>query len=98
MQPAASRLWTWYLGCFISAAVAALGAASAIELFYHHQLQSSVGTPLRWLGQSWATDQPMPWALAALILLLGLAGWRFFKRQWDKTWETMAPPRSGAAP
>ena len=98
MQAGASRLWGWYLGCLISAAVATLGVASAIELFYHHQLQSSVGQPLRWLGQLWATDQPWPWVLAAMTLLIGLAGWRLFKRQWDKAWETLASPSSGAAP
>ena len=97
-QAGASRLWGWYLGCLVSAAVATLGAASAIELFYHHQLQSSVGQPLRWLGQLWATDQPWPWVLAALTLLTGLAGWRWFKRQWDQAWETMAFHSSGAAP
>jgi hypothetical protein len=82
----------------ISAAVATLGAASAIELFYHHQLQSSVGQPLRWLGQFWATDQPWPWGLAAVTLLTGLAGWRLFKRRWDKAWESMASPSGEAAP
>jgi branched-chain amino acid transport system permease protein len=97
-QAGASRLWGWYLGCLISAAVAILGAASAIELFYHHQLQSSVGQPLRWLGQFWATDQPWPWVLAAVTLLTGLAGWRLFKRQWDKAWESMASPSGEAAP
>ena len=98
MRAGASRLWGWYLGCLTSAAVATLGVASAIELFYHHQLQSSVGQPLRWLGQLWATDQPWPWVLAAMTLLIGLAGWRLFKRQWDKAWETLTSPSSGAAP
>jgi branched-chain amino acid transport system permease protein len=98
MQAGASRLWGWYLGCLTSAAVATLGAASAIEMFYHHQLQSSVGQPLRWLGQLWATDQPWPWVLAAMTLLIGLAGWRLFKHQWDKAWETMASPNSEAKP
>ncbi len=98
MRAGASRLWGWYLGCLTSAAVATLGAASAIEMFYHHQLQSSVGQPLRWLGQLWATDQPWPWVLAAMTLLIGLAGWRLFKHQWDKAWETMASPNSEAKP
>ena len=98
MQAGASRLWGWYLGCLTSAAVATLGAASAIEMFYHHQLQSSVGQPLRWLGQLWATDQPWPWVLAAMTLLIGLAGWRLFKHPWDKAWETMASPNSEAKP
>jgi len=97
-QAGASRLWGWYLGCLISAAVATLGAASAIELFYHHQLQSSMGQPLRWLGQFWAPDQPWPWVLAAVTLLTGLAGWRLFKRRWDKAWESMASPSGEAAP
>ena len=97
-QAGASRLWGWYLGCLISAAVATLGAASLIELFYHHQLQSSVGQPLRWLGQPWATEQPLPWVLAAMALATGLTGWRLFKRQWVKAWESMASPSSGAAP
>ena len=98
MRAGASRLWGWYLGCLISAAVATLGVASASELFYHHQLQSSVGQPLRWLGQIWATDQPWPWVLAAMTLLIGLAGWRVFKRQWGKALESMASPSGEAAP
>jgi branched-chain amino acid transport system permease protein len=97
-QAHASRLWGWYLGCLISAAVATLGAASLIELFYHHQLQSSVGQPLRWLGQPWATEQPLPWVLAAMALATGLTGWRLFKRQWEKTCKPMAAPSSAAAP
>ena len=97
-QAHASRLWGWYLGCLISAAVATLGAASLIELFYHHQLQSSVGQPLHWLGQPWATEQPLPWVLAAMALATGLTGLRLFKRQWEKTCKTMAAPSSAAAP
>ena len=97
-QPGASRLWPGYLGCLVSAAVACLGAASAIELLYHRQMQSSMGQPLRWLGQSWATDQPWPWVLAAVTLAAGLAGWRLFKRRWVKACLTLAPPGSGAAP
>ena len=97
-QAHASRLWVWYLGCLISAAVATLGAASLIELFYHHQLQSSVGQPLHWLGQPWATEQPLPWVLAAMALATGLTGWRLFKRQWEKTCKPMAAPSSAATP
>ena len=97
-QAHASRLWVWYLGCLISAAVATLGAASLIELFYHHQLQSSLGQPLHWLGQPWATEQPLPWVLAAMALATGLTGLRLFKRQWEKTCKTMAAPSSAAAP
>jgi len=96
-QPGATRLWAWYLGCVLCAAVTALGAASAIELIYHHQLQSS-GQPLRWLGQPWATDQALPWVLAASALGVGLAGWMFFKRRWDLAWDATAPAHSGVAP
>jgi branched-chain amino acid transport system permease protein len=94
----AARLWPWYLGCLMSAGVAALGAASAIELFYHRQWHSSVGQPLRWLGQPWATDQPLPWVLAALALTAGLVGWMFCKRHWDRTWGQMAWVPNGANP
>ena len=93
-----ARLWPWYLGCLMSAGVAALGAASTIELFYHRQWHSSVGQPLRWLGQPWATDQPLPWVLAALALTAGLVGWRFCKRHWDRTWAQMAWVPNGANP
>ena len=93
-----ARLWPWYLGCLMSAGVAALGAASTIELFYHRQWHSSVGQPLRWLGQPWATDQPLPWVLAALALTAGLVGWMFCKRHWDRTWGQMAWVPNGANP
>ena len=94
----AARLWPWYLGCLISASVVALGAASAIELFYHRQWHSSVGQPLRWLGQSWATDQPLPWVLAALALSAGLLGWMRCKRHWDRAWDQLAFGPNGASP
>ena len=94
----AARLWPWYRGCLMSAGVAALGAASAIELFYHRQWHSSVGQPLRWLGQPWATDQPLPWVLAALALTAGLVGWMFCKRHWDRVWGQMAWVPNGANP
>ena len=94
----AARLWPWYLGCLMSAGVVALGAASAIELLYHRQWHSSVGQPLRWLGQPWATDQPLPWVLAALALAAGLVGWMFCKRHWDRTWGQMAWVPNGANP
>jgi hypothetical protein len=97
-QPGASRLWGCYVGCFVSASVAVLGLTSAIELFYHHQLQSSVGQPLRWLGQLWATNQPMPWLLSALALGTGLVGWVFFKRRWSRVWHSPALKHSGALP
>jgi branched-chain amino acid transport system permease protein len=94
----AARLWPWYLGCLMSAGVVALGAASAIELLYHRQWHSSVGQPLRWLGQPWATDQPLPWVLAALALTAGLVGWMFCKRHWDRAWGQMAWVPNGANP
>ena len=94
----AARLWPWYPGCLMCAGLAALGAASAIELFYHRQWHSSVGQPLRWLGQPWATDQPLPWVLAALALTAGLVGWMFCKRHWDRTWGQMAWVPNGANP
>ena len=97
-QPGAARLWGAYLGCLVSAAVACLGAASAIELLYHRQMQSSMGQPLRWLGQSWATDQPGPWVGAALIWATGLVGWWFFKRKWAKAGLTLRPAGRGGAP
>ena len=94
----AARLWPWYLGCLMSASLAALGAASAIELFYHRQWHASVGQPLRWLGQPWSTDQPMPWVLAALALTAGWVGWMFCKRHWDRVWDQMAFVPNGANP
>ena len=94
----AARLWPWYLGCLMSAGVVALGAASAIELLYHRQWHSSVGQPLRWLGQPWATDQPLPWVLAALALTAGWVGWMYCKRHWDRAWDQMAFVPNGANP
>jgi len=94
----AARLWPWYLGCLMSAGVVALGAASAIELFYHRQWHSSVGQPLHWLGQPWATDQPLPWVLAALALTAGWVGWMYCKRHWDRAWDQMAWVPNGANP
>ena len=93
-----ARLWPWYLGCLMSAGVAALGAASAIELFYHRQWHASVGQPLRWLGQPWSTDQPLPWVLAALALTAGWVGWMYCKRHWDRAWDQMAWVPNGANP
>jgi branched-chain amino acid transport system permease protein len=68
-QPGASRLWGCYVGCFVSASVAVLGLTSAIELFYHHQLQSSGGQPL----QAAAVAAPAT-STNLLEVMRGLAG------------------------
>jgi hypothetical protein len=73
-----------------------LGAVSAIEFLYHHQLQTLGAQPMHWLGMPWATDRLGPWLAAASALALGLLGWVYFKRHWDRVWmQVMASPERG---
>jgi hypothetical protein len=74
-----------------SAALACLGATSAIEFFYHQQLQSTTGQPMRWLGRPWDTEQALPWLAAALALVSGLACLAFFKRRWQQALAELEP-------
>ena len=85
-QAGAALLWPWYGALLASAAMAGLGATSAIEFFYHQPLQTLGGQPMRWLGVQWAVHQPGPWVAAVSILVLGLAGWVYCQKQWDRVW------------
>ena len=88
---AGARLWGWYGAMLASAALACLGATSAIEFFYHQQLQSTTGQPMRWLGRPWDTEQALPWLAAALALVSGLACLAFFKRRWQQALAEIEP-------
>jgi branched-chain amino acid transport system permease protein len=88
---ACARLWGWYGAMLASAVLACLGATSAIEFFYHQQLQTTTGQPMRWLGMPWDTEQALPWLAAALALFSGLACLAFFKRRWQQALAEIEP-------
>lgn len=92
----AASLWPWFGALLACAALAGLGALSAMEFLYHHQLHTLGSQPIRWLGMSWATDRLGPWLAAASALALGLLGWVYVKKHWDRVWmQVMASTERG---
>jgi branched-chain amino acid transport system permease protein len=82
------RLWTAYLALAGTALVALTGAAAMIEMVYHLQLSSALGTTLHFMGAPLDARGVDSWVGAAFVTLVGLglfeASRRHFSLQWGE--------------
>ena len=80
------QLWVSYLALAVTALVLLLGAGAMIEMVYHLQLNTTLGSELEFLGVSLDAKSINSWFGAALVLLTGLGLFEVTRRQFLHEW------------
>jgi branched-chain amino acid transport system permease protein len=83
------RLWTSYLALGGTALVGVLGAACMIEMTYHLQLNSALGTELRFLGATLDSKGFTSWFGSVFVMLTGFGLFELCRRQFRVQWGTI---------
>ncbi len=81
------RLWVAYLALFATGMATLLGAATIIEMVYHVQLSSAVGSDLKFLGLVWNAKGLDTWVGAVFVTLTGLGLFEMTRRQFKRDWD-----------
>ncbi|MGA0611030.1 branched-chain amino acid ABC transporter permease [Caldimonas sp. KR1-144] len=80
------KLWTSYLALAGTALVALVGAAAMIEMVYHLQLNTALGTKLQFMGATLDAAGLDSWFGAVFVMLTGIAMFEVARRQFGKEW------------
>ncbi len=80
------QLWVSYLALAVTALVLLLGAGAMIEMVYHLQLNTTLGSKLEFLGVSLDAKSVNSWFGAALVMLTGLGLFEVTRRQFLHEW------------
>ena len=80
------QIWASYLALGVCALVLLAGAGAMIEMVYHLQLGSSVGSQLRFLGVMLNASSLNSWFGAGFVLLTGLGLFELTRRQFLSEW------------
>jgi len=80
------KLWTSYLALAGTALVALVGAAAMIEMVYHLQLNTALGTKLQFMGATIDAHGLDSWFGAVFVMLTGIALFEVARRQFSKEW------------
>ena len=80
------RLWVSYLALAVTSLVVLLGGAVMIEMVYHLQLNSSLGSELKFMGISLDSQGLNSWFGSIFVLLTGLGLFEVCRRQFVKEW------------
>lgn len=80
------RFGGWYAGVLAAGAVFMLGASALIEMVYHHQLNSAMGTTLRYLGAQLDTASALHWIGALVVAGVGALLLRHVVRGLTRVW------------
>ena len=80
------ELWVSYLGLAITGLVALLGAAAMIEMVYHLQLNTTLGSGLSFVGIPLDAASLNSWFGSAFVLLTGLGLFELMRRQFLLEW------------
>ncbi len=83
------ELWVSYLALAGTAMVMLLGAAAMIEMVYHLQLNTTLGSELRFLGVPLDSEGINSWFGAALVTLTGLGLFELTRRAFLKEWSAI---------
>lgn len=80
------QLWVSYLALAVTALVLLLGAGAMIEMVYHLQLNTTLGSKLEFLGVALDAKSVNSWFGAALVMLTGLGLFEVTRRQFLHEW------------
>ncbi|WP_341922656.1 branched-chain amino acid ABC transporter permease [Polaromonas sp. YR568] len=80
------QLWVSYLALAVTALVLLLGAGAMIEMVYHLQLNTTLGSKLQFLGVPLDAKSVNSWFGAALVMLTGLGLFEVTRRQFLHEW------------
>jgi branched-chain amino acid transport system permease protein len=80
------ELWVSYLAMAGTALVMLGGAAAMIEMVYHLQLNTSLGSEVRFLGMPLDTHGLDSWFGAAMVMLTGLGLFELTRRSFLREW------------
>jgi branched-chain amino acid transport system permease protein len=79
-------LWVSYIGLALTALVALVGASAMVEMIYHLQLDSSLGSELRFLGATLDSAGLSSWFGAVFVMLTGVGLFEVARRQFAREW------------
>ncbi len=80
------RLWVSYLALAVTAIVTLLGAAAMIEMVYHLQLNSALGSELHFMAMTLDAKGLNSWFGAIFVMLTGLGLFEVCRRQFALEW------------
>jgi branched-chain amino acid transport system permease protein len=80
------RLWVSYLALAVTALVTLLGAAAMIEMVYHLQLNSTLGSELMFMGIRLDSKGLNSWFGSLFVLATGLGLFEACRRQFAREW------------
>ena len=80
------QLWVSYLALAVTALVLLLGAGAMIEMVYHLQLNTTLGSELEFLGVALDAKSVNSWFGAGLVMLTGLGLFEVTRRQFLHEW------------
>jgi branched-chain amino acid transport system permease protein len=80
------KLWVSYLALAATALVVLVGAAAMIEMIYHLQLNSALGTQMNFMGATLDAKGLSSWFGAGFVLLLGVGLFEVTRRQFARQW------------
>jgi branched-chain amino acid transport system permease protein len=81
-----SRLFGLYAGLFVTGLVALVGVAAMIEMIYHLQLNTALGSALPFMGVELDAKGLPSWLGALAIAVVGLVALEFFRRRFVLRW------------
>ena len=80
------KLWVSYVALALTAAVVFLGAAAMIEMIYHLQLNSALGSELSFMGARLDAKGLNSWFGSVFVMLTGLGLFEVCRRQFALEW------------
>ena len=80
------QLWVSYLALAVTALILLVGAAAMIEMVYHLQLKTTLGSELRFAGIPLDAKGLNSWFGAAFVALTGLGLFEVTRRQFLREW------------
>ncbi len=80
------KLWVSYLALGLTALVVLVGAGAMIEMVYHLQLDSALGSELRFMGSTLDSKGLNSWFGSVFVMLTGLGLFELCRRQFAREW------------
>jgi branched-chain amino acid transport system permease protein len=80
------KLWVSYVALAITGLVALLGAAAMVEMVYHLQLNTAIGSEMSFLGMPLDAKGLNSWFGAGFVLLTGVGLFELCRRQFLREW------------